>query len=321
MGQILHRSATTTEAIRRAIQPSQESLRALARRHGINPKTVAKWRKRCSTVDLNTGPTTPRSTVLSVEQEAIIVAFRKHTLLPLDDCLYALQATIPQLTRSSLHRCLERHGISRLPDVEGDKPKRKKFDTYPIGFFHIDLAEVRTAEGKLYLFVGIDRTSKFVLVDLVERADMQAASSFLEKLLAAVPYRIHTVLTDNGIQFADLPKNRQGPTARLRGHPFDRLCRAHGIEHRLTKPNHPWTNGQVERMNRTIKDATVKRFFYDTHQQLKAHLLDFITAYNFARRLKTLKGLTPYEYICSCWQKDPNRFTLDPTHQMPGLYT
>jgi transposase-like protein len=134
-------------------------MRALARRHGINQKTVAKWKKRESTADRRTGPTVPRSTVLTVEQEAIIVAFRKHTLLPLDDCLYALQATIPQLTRSSLHRCLERHGISRLPDVEGDKPRRKKFDTYPIGFFRIDLAEVRTAEGKLYLFVAIDRTS------------------------------------------------------------------------------------------------------------------------------------------------------------------
>jgi transposase-like protein len=94
MGQVLHRGATTTEAIRRAIQHSQESLRSLARRHGINPKTVAKWRKRCSVADLPTGPKHPRSTVLTVEQEAIIVAFRKHTLLPLDDCLYALQATI-----------------------------------------------------------------------------------------------------------------------------------------------------------------------------------------------------------------------------------
>jgi Helix-turn-helix domain len=94
MGQVLHRSATTTEAIRRAIQHSQESMRALARRHGVNPKTVAKWKKRESTADRRTGPTVPRSTILSVEQEAIVVAFRKHTLLPLDDCLYALQATI-----------------------------------------------------------------------------------------------------------------------------------------------------------------------------------------------------------------------------------
>jgi transposase InsO family protein len=321
MGQVLHGSATTTAAIRRAIQHSQESLRVLARRHGINPKTVAKWRKRSSTTDCRTGPRVPKSTVLSVEQEAIIVAFRRHTLLPLDDCLYALQATIPRLTRSSLHRCLQRHGISRLPEVEGDKPKKKKFEIYPIGFFHIDLAEVRTAEGKLYLFVAIDRTSKFAVVELVEKADMRAAATFLEALVASVPYRIHTVLTDNGIQFADLPRNRQGPTARFRGHPFDRVCHGHGIDHRLTKPNHPWTNGQVERMNRTIKEATVKRYHYGSHEQLKIHLSDFITAYNFARRLKTLHGLTPYEYLCKIWTKDPDRFTLDPIHQMPGLNT
>ena len=319
MGQVLHRGATTTEAIRRAIQHSQESLRALARRHGINPKTVAKWRKRCSTSDLRTGPQHPRSTVLTVEQEAIVVAFRRHTLLPLDDCLYALQATIPQLTRSSLHRCLERHGISRLPEVEGSKPGKQKFEHYPIGYFHIDLAEVRTAEGKLYLFVAIDRTSKFAFVELVERADMRAAVAFLEALMAAVPYRIHTVLTDNGIQFADLPRNRKGPTARFRGHPFDRVCRRHGIEHRLTKPNHPWTNGQVERMNRTIKEATVQRYHYDSHNQLRDHLSDFVAAYNFAKRLKTLGGLTAYEFICKSWQKEPNRFTLNPIHQMPGL--
>ena len=319
MGQVLHGCATTTEAVRRAIQDSQASLRALARRYGVNPKTIAKWRKRSSVHDLRTGPTDPRSTVLSAEDEAIVVAFRRHTLLPLDDCLYALQATIPHLTRSSLHRCLQRHGISRLPEIEGDKPAKQKFRRYPIGFFHIDIAEVRTAEGKLYLFVGIDRTSKFAFVQLVDRANTVIASAFLDALVEAVPYDIRIVLTDNGIQFADLPKNRNGPTARFRGHPFDRACQRHGIEHRLTKPNHPWTNGQVERMNRTIKEATVKRFHYDNHDQLRRHLDDFVSAYNFARRLKTLKGLTPYEYICSVWTNDPKRFRLDPIHQMPGL--
>jgi transposase-like protein len=94
MGRVLHRGATTTEAICRAIQHSQESLRTLARRHGINSKTVAKWRKRCSVSDLRTGPKHPRSTVLMVEQEAVIIAFRRHTQLPLDDCLYPLQPTM-----------------------------------------------------------------------------------------------------------------------------------------------------------------------------------------------------------------------------------
>src|ERR671910_1320518 len=170
MGQVLHGGATTTAAVRRAIQHSQESLRVLARRLGINPKTVAKWKRRTSVQDERTGPKQPRSTVLTIDEEAVVVAFRRHTLLPLDDCLYALQATIPHLTRSSLHRCLQRHGISRLPEVEGDKAPQKKFKTYPIGFFHIDIAEVRTAEGKLYLFIAIDRTSKVAFARLVERA-------------------------------------------------------------------------------------------------------------------------------------------------------
>ena len=105
MGQVLHGSATTTEAVRRAIQLRQESVRALAKRYGVSPTTVQKWRKRSTTADAPMGPKEPRSTVLTREEEAIVVAFRRHTLLPLDDCLYGLQPTIPHLTRSSLHRC------------------------------------------------------------------------------------------------------------------------------------------------------------------------------------------------------------------------
>jgi transposase InsO family protein len=296
-------------------------LRALAKRYGINQKTVAKWKKRSSVADLPTGPKEAHSTVLSLEDEAIIVAFRRHTLLPLDDCLYALQPTIPHLTRSSLHRCLQRHGISRLPDVEGDKQPKKKFKSYPIGYFHIDIAEVQTAEGKLHLFVAIDRTSKFAFAQLVEKANRVTASAFLVALIEAVPYKIHTVLTDNGIQFRYPPRYANGPTARYMTHMFDMRCRANGIEHRFTKINHPWTNGQVERMNRTIKDATVKRFHYDSHEQLRQHLQDFIDAYNFGRRLKTLKGLTPYEFICKRWTSEPDRFIIDPIHQTPGLNT
>jgi transposase-like protein len=320
MGQVLHGSATTTEAIRRAIQNSQASLRELAVRHGINPKTVAKWRRRRSVCDARVGPTQPHSTVLSKQEEALIITFRKHTLLPLDDCLYALQTTVPHLTRSSLHRCLKRHGISRLPETQGDKPIKRKFKTYPIGYFHLDIAEVRTEEGRLYLFVAIDRTSKFAYAELHEKANRWVATGFLKALIKAVPYKIHTVLTDNGIQFTDLPKNRTGPTARWRAHMFDILCRANGIEHRLTRPNHPWTS-QVERMNRTIKEATVQRYHYGTHAQLKAHLHAFLMAYNFAKRLKTLRGLTPYEHICKVWTTQPNRFRLHPLHHTVGLNT
>src|SRR5918998_5266015 len=187
MGQVLHGSARTTEAVRRAIQHSRESLRALAGRYGVNPKTIAKWRARASVAAQRTGLKDPRSTVLSPGDEAIIVAFRRHTLLALDDCLYALQATLPHLTRSSLHRCLQRHGISRLPEVDGEAAAKKPFKPDPIGYFHIDIAEVRTEKGRLYLLVAIDRTSKFAFVELHEKVTRRMAGDFLQRLIAAVP--------------------------------------------------------------------------------------------------------------------------------------
>ena len=252
MGQVPYGSATTREVVRRAIQHNKESLRALARRHGVNQKTVAKWHKRRSTADLRTGPKEARSTTLTVEDEAVVVAFRRQTLLPLDDCLYALQATIPHLTRSSLHGCLQRHGISRLPDVDGDKPARAKFKSYPIGYFHVDLAEVRTEQGKLYLLVAIDRTSKFAFVKLHETATRRVAADFLRHLAAAVPYRIHTVLTGKGTHFTDPTgdgwtpediKEMRAQKLPFLCHVFESACADLDVEHRLTKPRHPWTNG------------------------------------------------------------------------------
>ena len=126
MGQILHGSAKTTHAVRAAIQRSKASIQELASRYDLNPKTVMKWRKRAFLYDAPMGPKVPRSTVLSAEEEALAVAFRKHTLLPLDDCLYALQATIPHLTRSSLHRLLQRHEISRLPASKARRGARRR---------------------------------------------------------------------------------------------------------------------------------------------------------------------------------------------------
>jgi len=289
---------------------------------------VAKWKQRSSVADRPPGPQEPSSTILSVEHEAIIVAFRRHTRLPLDDCLYALQLTIPYFTRSSLHRCLQRHGIGRLPEVHGDKPTKRAFKAYPIGFFHSDIAEVQTAEGKLYLFVAIDRTSKFAFTELHTKANKRTAADFLRALIKAVSYKIHTVLTDNGIHFTDPKGGTWTPTEirqliahkePFRAHSFEYACALADIDHRLTKPKHPWTNGQVERMNRTIKDATVSRFHYEAYDQLRGHLADFIQAYNFAKRLKTLKGLTPYESICKTWTNQPERFIVNPLHQMPGL--
>ncbi len=321
MAGVLHGSARTTPRVRAELQASKETSSALAKRYGLSRSTVTKWRARTTTNDAPMGPTTPRSTVLSAVEEAMIVEFRRQTLLPLDDVLGCLRDTIPKLTRSSLHRCLERHGISRLPENPDQASKRGKFADTTIGYVHIDIRELRLAQGRFTMFLAIDRVSKFTYVEFRDDAGKMNGADFLRSVIKVFPYAIHTVLTDNGMAFADLPKNRgRSPEmeAIFGGHIFDRVCKQHGIQHKLTKPYHPWTNGQAERMNRTIKEATIKVFHYPDLESLKAHVLAFVSAHNFAKHLKAIRWQTPFEAICDAWTKTPDIFKLDPRHLIPG---
>ena len=131
MGQVRHGSATTTHAVRAAIQRSQASLAQLSRELGINPKTVAKWRKRATVEDMKTGPTEPRSTVLTEAEKAAIVAFRRHMLLPLDDCLYALRPSIQHLNRSALDRCLQRTASPAFRMSKATSPSARSSSATP----------------------------------------------------------------------------------------------------------------------------------------------------------------------------------------------
>jgi len=217
----------------------------------------------------------------------------------------------------AIHRCFQRRHISRLPLTEdGQSPLKKQFKDYPIGYLHVDFAEVQTEAGRVYLFVAIDRTSKAVFAGLQPRATKMLAADFLRRVLAALPYEVHPVLTDNGTQFGNMP--RQVWAWR---HIFGRVRDEHGSEHRCTKPAHPWTNGPVERMNRPLEEATVQRYHYQTTAQLNEPPQAFLLAHNHAKRLKRLRGLTPHEFVCTQWQKDSSIFTQDPTQFTLGLYS
>lgn len=156
----LHGSARTTPRVRAELQASQESTRALAARYGLNVKTVAKWRTRSTTADKPMGPAKPRSVRLSDAEEAMVVELRRCTLLPLDDLLGHLREPLPQLTRSALHRCLVRHGISRLPSKEPVGAKHGKFAPTEIGYLHIDSSELRLEQGKQHMFLAVGADGK-----------------------------------------------------------------------------------------------------------------------------------------------------------------
>jgi len=134
--------------------------------------------------------------------------------MPLDDVLGCLRDTSSKLTRSSLHRYLERHGISRLPKDPDKLSKRGKFPDTTIGYVHMDSSELRLVEGKLNMFLAVDRVSKFTYVEFRDDARRLNGADFLRGVVAAFPYAMHTVLTDNGMASADLPKNRNRPTRR-----------------------------------------------------------------------------------------------------------
>lgn len=196
--------------------------------------------------------------------------------------------------------------------------KKKQFKEYGIGFVHIDITEVRTDQGKAYLFVAIDRASQYVYAEIYENQTIENACTFLKNLIDHCPFKIHRILTDNGAQFTyELLAIHLRPSHKI--HPFDLECAAHNIEHRLTKFRHPWTNGQVEVTNRILKKATTKTYFYENLAELKTHMMTFVLFYNHQRKLKALKFQSPFDILLKIFDDDPSLFHKNPNHMTMGL--
>jgi transposase-like protein len=316
MVQVLHKCATTTQRVRKEIQDSKESILKIAKRYNINPKTVQKWKKRKNTNDAPMGAKKV-NTVLTELEEKIICEFRRSTKLSLDDCYINLKPQIPKLSRSNLHRCLKRNDLSRLPKEEENKREKKQFKKYEIGYLHVDITEIRLDKKKYQIFVAIDRVTKYAYAEVYEDKTIEKSKKFLKNLIKAYPNKINTILTDNGVQFTYrcLPEGKRPKKT----HPFTTICRKGGIRHKLIQFRSPWTNGQVEIFNKTIKENTTRKYKYDSIKSLKSHLNDFLMIYNFQRKLKSLKYISPYDKMIEEWNKNPKCFNKNPYHYTVGL--
>jgi transposase InsO family protein len=303
----LHANAATTPKTRSYIQRSKKPVAELAAELGVSETTIRRWRGRSTVVDR---PHTPRTlqTSLSAIEERLVCELRISLQLPLDDIVEVVRRCInASLSRSAIHRCLQRHGISARP--KPDKPKTGIFESAGIGFIHIDLKHLPALQRhKSYAFVAIDRATRYVYVEVHSRRDGETAAAFLRRFLAHFPHEVHTILTDNGAEFTDRfavdMKNK--PPGRPSGnHPFDRLCKQRGIEHRLTRPYHPQTNGLVERFNRRIAEAIGRedkrgsaRRTFTCHADRDAFLSKFVHDYN-RTRLKCLGYQAPIQVLAN----------------------
>ncbi len=311
----LHKQATTTPKVRAAIQASTEPAWMLAERHGISEQTVWKWRKRDGVHDRS--HTAHRlQTTLTPAQEAVAVALRTTLLLPLDDLLAVAREFLnPHVSRSGLDRCLRRHGVGNLRELKPKvvKPAYQPFKAYEPGYLHLDvkyLPQMADEQRRRYLFVAIDRATRWVFVRVYRAKTAANARRFLRDLERTAPMKISRVLTDNGKEFTDrlFGLRRRAATG---NHDFDRLCTELDIEHRLAPPRRPQTNGMAERFNGRIEDVLQSHRFR-SGEDLEQTILRYVRLYNTQLPQSVLKGGTPIEALKDWHRRRPELFRKQP---------
>ncbi|BCL77050.1 IS481 family transposase [Jeongeupia sp. HS-3] len=318
----LHQRARTTSAIRAEIQTAPTSIpnTELACRYGVTVDTIRKWRQRQDVQDRS--HTAHRlQTTLTPAQEAVAVQLRQTLKLGLDDLLVVIREFLhPTVSRSGLDRCLRRHGVGSLHALEPTQRARnsKPFKDYDPGFVHVDvkyLPQMPDETTRRYLFVAIDRATRWVFVQIKPNKTAASAKAFLAALAKAIPFKLQILLTDNGSEFTDRLFNK---TKTASGeHEFDRLCTALNIEHRLTKPRHPQTNGMVERFNGRISEVLATHRF-QSGEDLAQTLQRYVWLYNQHLPQLALQHRTPLQAMKDWQQRRPDLFVKRVVNR-PGL--
>jgi transposase InsO family protein len=308
----LHPQARTTPLIRAEIAASTDSLRTLAKRYHLSLATIRKWKRRETFEDRSHCPHR-LCTTLTPAQEYLAVELRKTLLLPLDDLLVVVREFInPKVSRSGLDRCLRRHGVSDLkalqPQEEGKETAKKTFKDYEPGFLHIDikyLPKMPDEAERRYLFVAIDRATRWVYLHIYADQTETSSTDFLRKVHQVAPMKIQKILTDNGSQFTDrFTSQKKEPSG---NHAFDQVCSQLGIEHRLSPPRHPQTNGMVERFNGRISELT-KQTRFASAQELETTLNLYLKTYNHSIPQRALNHQTPIQALKNWRSEKPDLF-------------
>ena len=297
----VHPQARTTPRTRAEIHSSKAPLTTVAQLYNVTQATARKWRERQDMQDRSHCPN-KLSTTLTPAQEALVVELRRTLLLPLDDLLAITHEFInTEASRSGLDRCLRRHGVSNLksliPVVEGEPPAKKTFKDYEPGFLHVDikyLPQMPDETHRRYLFVAIDRATRWVYFRIYDDQTEASSTDFLRHLKRVAPMVIHKVLTDNGSQFTDRftcsGKQASGK------HAFDLMCTELGIQHRLAPPRHPQTNGMVERFNGRICEIVAQTRF-SSAAELQTTLTLYLNTYNHSIPPRALNNQTPIQTL------------------------
>ena len=318
----VHPLARTTPRTRAEIKASPASAAVLAERYNVSIATARKWKGREDVQDRSHRPHR-LSTTLTPAQEVLVMELRRTLLLPLDDLLAVTREFIhPGVSRSGLDRCLRRHGVSDLkslqPEEEGQAKPAKTFKDYEPGFVHVDIKYLPQMPGETsrrYLFVAIDRATRWVYLRIYRDQTETSSSDFLRRLQRAAPMTIKHVLTDNGSQFTDrFTSKTRTPTG---GHVFDRTCASFGIEHRLCPPRHPQTNGLVERFNGRIADL-VKQTRFASAAELETTLQHYLATYNHRIPQRALNHQSPVQALKAWQHKKPELF-VKRVYEQAGL--
>ena len=315
MQQIYHSNAKTNVNIREQIQNTFSfSNEKLAKQFGISSQTVSKWKNRNFVQDKTCKPNIIHYALTDFEQ-FLILSIRKSTWFSLDEVWEMLLPENQKITRSSVYRCFVRNKVNKVPEKE--KEKLKQFKEYEPGFLHIDVTYLPKIKGKkYYLFVAIDRATRTLFYKIYEDKTAQSAEAFLDLCLDFFPFEITHILTDNGLEFTNkLLKSKKGEPCK-KPSIFDVMCQANNIEHRLTLPKHPQTNGMVERANGIIKQATITKSDYLNLEQMNTDLMKFLVHYNLIRRhgalRKELNVKTPFEAVEKWFEIKPEIFKINP---------